>query len=82
MAYAPAAEVVHVQGTSTERHPYRMIVEHHRSLWRFARRTQQGWRRLLLPLVAVGLGVRAVLASAVRVFGGGRRPAGTPEPRL
>ncbi|HXW39336.1 MAG TPA: glycosyltransferase family 2 protein, partial [Acidimicrobiales bacterium] len=59
VSYAPAAEVVHAQGVSTERHPYRMIIEHHRSLWRFARRSQLGWRRLLLPVVAVGLGVRS-----------------------
>ena len=44
------------QGVSTERHPYRMIVEHHRSLLRFAARSSAGWRRLLLPLVAVGAG--------------------------
>ena len=81
VAYVPGAEVVHVQGTSTERHPYRMIVEHHRSLWRFAWRTQQGSRRLLLPLVAIGLGVRALLASAVRAFGLRRGPTGVVEPR-
>jgi N-acetylglucosaminyl-diphospho-decaprenol L-rhamnosyltransferase len=79
--YAPAAEVVHVQGVSTESHPYRMIVEHHRSLWRFARRTQLGWRRLLLPLVAVGLGLRTLLAWADRLVGRRRRPSGVPEPR-
>ena len=61
-AYVPTAEVLHVQGVSTNHHPYRMIVEHHRSLLRFAWRSTAGWRRLLLPLVAVGIGVRAVLA--------------------
>ncbi len=82
IAYAPCAEVVHTQGVSAERHPFRMIVEHHRSLWRFARRTQLGWRRLLLPLVAVGLGVRTVLASADRLVGRRRRPSGAQESRL
>jgi N-acetylglucosaminyl-diphospho-decaprenol L-rhamnosyltransferase len=82
VAYAPAAEVVHAQGVSTERHPYRMIVEHHRSLWRFATRTQQGWRRLLLPLVAAGLAVRTVLASVDRLVHRHRSPAGAPDPRL
>jgi N-acetylglucosaminyl-diphospho-decaprenol L-rhamnosyltransferase len=66
VAYEPAAAVVHVQGVSTDRHPYRMIVEHHRSLLRFARRTTAGWRRVLLPLVAAGLAVRAALACAQR----------------
>ncbi|MBV8462881.1 MAG: glycosyltransferase family 2 protein, partial [Acidimicrobiales bacterium] len=82
VAYAPAAEVVHAQGVSTDRHPYRMIVEHHRSLWRFARRSQQGRRRLLLPLVAAGLAVRAALASADHLVGGRRRPTGTAKSTL
>ncbi len=62
VVYAPAAVVTHQQGVSTNRHPYRMILEHHRSLLRFAGRSTSGWRRALLPLVAVGIGVRAVLA--------------------
>jgi N-acetylglucosaminyl-diphospho-decaprenol L-rhamnosyltransferase len=67
VAYVPAAEVTHLQGRSTDRHPYRMIMEHHRSLLRFASRTSEGWRRLLLPLVAVGVAVRAGLACLARV---------------
>ena len=62
VVYVPAAEVTHVQGTSTARHPYRMIVEHHRSLLRFAGRSTAGWRRLLLPAVAAGIALRLVLA--------------------
>jgi hypothetical protein len=52
---------------STDRHPYRMIVEHHRSLLRFAGRSTTGWRRLLLPLVALGILVRAGLAGVTRL---------------
>ena len=37
VAYEPAGVVVHVQGASTSRRPYRMLLEHHRSAWRFAR---------------------------------------------
>ncbi len=66
VAYLPAAEVTHTQGVSTDRHPYRMIVEHHRSLLRFAARSSEGARRALLPLVAVGLAFRAVLACLAR----------------
>ena len=66
VAYAPAAEVTHIQGSSTDRHPYRMIVEHHRSLLRFAGRSSTGWRRLLLPFVAVGVAVRTCLACLAR----------------
>jgi N-acetylglucosaminyl-diphospho-decaprenol L-rhamnosyltransferase len=36
--YEPAGAVMHIQGASTARHPYRMLVEHHRSAWRFAER--------------------------------------------
>ena len=66
VGYAPSAEVTHLQGRSTDRHPYRMILEHHRSLLRFASRSSTGWRRLLLPLVAAGLAVRTGLACLAR----------------
>ncbi len=69
MAYVPTAEVTHRQGVSTDRHPYRMILEHHRSLLRFAARSSEGWRRALLPLVAVGIAVRAGLACLARSSG-------------
>jgi len=68
-AYAPAGEVVHRQGVSTDHHPYRMIIEHHRSLLRFAARSTRGWRRLLLPVVVAGIGTRAVLACLARGTG-------------
>jgi len=68
-AYAPVAEVTHRQGVSTDHHPYRMVLEHHRSLLRFAVRSSRGWRRALLPVVAVGIGVRAGLACLARITG-------------
>lgn len=68
--YLPSAEVTHLQGVSTEHHPFRMIAEHHRSLFRFASRSSTGWRRMLLPLVALGIGVRACLACIARVTRG------------
>jgi N-acetylglucosaminyl-diphospho-decaprenol L-rhamnosyltransferase len=68
IAYVPAAEVTHVQGLSTDRHPYRMIFEHHRSLLRFANRSSQGWRKALLPLVTLGIAVRAGLACVARMI--------------
>jgi N-acetylglucosaminyl-diphospho-decaprenol L-rhamnosyltransferase len=82
VAYVPAAEVTHAQGVSTDRHPYRMIFEHHRSLLRFAARSSGGWRKALLPLVALGIGVRAGLACLVRVTHPPRAPTGAPDPRL
>jgi N-acetylglucosaminyl-diphospho-decaprenol L-rhamnosyltransferase len=77
--YEPAASVRHVQGASTARHPYRMLLEHHRSAWRFARRRFTGWRRLLLPLTACYLAARAVLAIATHAAASARgRPKGRP----
>lgn len=69
VAYVADAEVTHLQGVSTDQHPYRMIAEHHRSLLRFAGRSTCGWRRLLLPLVALGIGFRALLALVARATG-------------
>jgi len=69
VAFEPAARVVHIRGASTELAPYRMIVAHHRSLLTFAHRTLTGWRRCLLPVVALGLVARTALASAQRAAG-------------
>ncbi len=71
--YVPAAVVTHLQGVSTAHHPYRMLVAHHRSTYRFALRTSRGWQRATLPGVAVVLGLRLVLACAGRALRGVRR---------
>ncbi len=76
IVYEPAAEIVHVQGAVTSKHPYRMLAEHHRSAWRFARQRYTGARAVLLPGAAVYLLFRAVLAMAEhawRASGLGRR---------
>jgi len=70
VAYEPAAEVVHAQGVSADRTPYRMLFAHHVSMWRFARRTENGKRRWLLPLVMAGLAVRFGLTVARRALAG------------
>ena len=62
VAYEPDARVVHAGAVSTNQAPYRMILEHHRSLWRFACRSTTGARRALLPAVAAGLALRTGLA--------------------
>jgi N-acetylglucosaminyl-diphospho-decaprenol L-rhamnosyltransferase len=64
VGYEPGAVVTHVQGATTAKHPYRMIAEHHRSLYRFASKRWRGARRLALPLAAAFLTVRALLAMA------------------
>ncbi len=66
VGFAGTAEVTHVQGASTARHPYRMMAAHHRSALRFTVRTTRGWRRAALPLAAVVLGARMAIA-AVRI---------------
>jgi N-acetylglucosaminyl-diphospho-decaprenol L-rhamnosyltransferase len=63
VAYEPGGLVVHVQGASTSKVPYRMLLEHHRSAWRFARRRFTGAKALLLPFAAVYLAFRYVLAA-------------------
>ena len=59
--YEESARVLHLAGVSTAAVPYRMIVAHHLSLWRFARRTTRGSERLLLPGVAMGILGRSVV---------------------
>ena len=68
VAFDPAARVTHAQGASTDLRPYRMIIEHHRSLLRFHRRTTTGPRAALVPLVALGLIARAGLTCAQRAL--------------
>ncbi len=70
VGYDPAGRVVHTGGLSTDQRPYRMILEHHRSLWRFARRSTCGARRAALPAVAVGLAARTAIAWAHRALDG------------
>ncbi|HUR17724.1 MAG TPA: glycosyltransferase family 2 protein [Acidimicrobiales bacterium] len=68
VGFEPAAGVVHVQGVSTDLVPYKMILEHHRSLVRFSWRSTEGWSRALLPLVWAGLGARALMACGHRML--------------
>jgi N-acetylglucosaminyl-diphospho-decaprenol L-rhamnosyltransferase len=63
VGYAGAAGVTHIQGVSTARHPYKMMLAHHRSALRFSVRTTKGWRRAALPLAVVVLGLRMAVAS-------------------
>jgi N-acetylglucosaminyl-diphospho-decaprenol L-rhamnosyltransferase len=69
VGFAGTAEVTHVQGVSTARHPYRMMVAHHRSALRFTFRTTSGWRRLALPAAVLVLGVRMAMATVRIVLG-------------
>jgi N-acetylglucosaminyl-diphospho-decaprenol L-rhamnosyltransferase len=80
--YEPGTTVAHVGGASTRRHPYRMLVEHHRSLYRFAEVRWTGARRALLPVAGAYLAVRGAVVIARHAWGarGPRRSgAGTAE---
>jgi N-acetylglucosaminyl-diphospho-decaprenol L-rhamnosyltransferase len=73
--YESSAQVLHLAGISTAPFPYRMIVAHHLSLWRYARRTARGAERVLLPAVAVGIACRCAavcLRRATARLGRGR----------
>jgi N-acetylglucosaminyl-diphospho-decaprenol L-rhamnosyltransferase len=63
--YLPAASVTHVGGVSSRRHPYRMLAAHHRSTLRFFSRSSAGGERALVPVVALGLFARLLLAWAL-----------------
>lgn len=76
--FVPGAVVTHLQGVSTARRPYRMLVAHHRSVFRFAARTERGWRRMVLPAAAVFLALRLAVMCARQALGarhGASRPA-------
>ena len=69
VGFAGTAEITHVQGVSTARHPYRMMLAHHRSALRFMFRTTKGWRRAALPLAVLVLGARMGMATFRLAFG-------------
>jgi len=58
VGFEPAAVVTHHEGISRRSHPYRMALAHHRSALRFAAKTTEGPRRLLLPFAVLVLGAR------------------------
>jgi N-acetylglucosaminyl-diphospho-decaprenol L-rhamnosyltransferase len=78
--YYPEAEVMHHIGISTRRTPYRMIVHHHISAWRYAvKKARRSPRVLALPFVAAGLLARlavAVVRQMLIAVRGRMRPEG------
>jgi N-acetylglucosaminyl-diphospho-decaprenol L-rhamnosyltransferase len=78
VSYQPAARVLHIQGVSADRRPYRMLAAHHRSMWRFARRTTEGWKRAALPVVGAGLAARLAVAAVMHRIGGATPAVATP----
>jgi N-acetylglucosaminyl-diphospho-decaprenol L-rhamnosyltransferase len=72
VAYEPGGAATHTQGASTDQHPYRMIIEHHRSVYRFAARRWHGVQRGLLVPAAVFLAGRAAFELVARALGARR----------
>jgi N-acetylglucosaminyl-diphospho-decaprenol L-rhamnosyltransferase len=70
VAYEPGGSVLHLQGLSTDRHPFRMIIEHHRSAARFADKHWHGTKRLLVGPAVAFLALRAVVQIGARALGG------------
>jgi N-acetylglucosaminyl-diphospho-decaprenol L-rhamnosyltransferase len=75
VAMCEAAEVMHRIGGSSRRHRFAMIAHHHRSLWRFAKRSSTGIERVMLPAVAIALVVRSVALVILQAVH--RRPPAT-----
>jgi len=62
VGYAPDAVVTHIEGVSRRRQPYKMLIAHHRSAFRFQAKHASGFGILLLPIAAMVLGVRFTVA--------------------
>ncbi len=79
--YVPSVTVIHFRGVSTDQHPYRFIVAHHKSLFRYHLRTSRGVDRLALPVVTAGLVLRTPVACLHRWLIGKRADHKSLRPR-
>ena len=71
VGFVADARVVHRQGHSSRSRPYLVIWAHHRSLWVYAKKTTRGARRALLPVIAMGIGVRFSISAVRAALGSG-----------
>jgi N-acetylglucosaminyl-diphospho-decaprenol L-rhamnosyltransferase len=60
--FEPESVVVHDQGLSARKHPYKMTVAHHISTWRFVCKTNRGSSAILLPFIGIALLTRMIIA--------------------
>jgi N-acetylglucosaminyl-diphospho-decaprenol L-rhamnosyltransferase len=78
--YVPSARVIHSGAHATSRSARRMVVEHHRSLYRYLSRQYDGALRApLRAVLAAGLLVRCLLALRVAAVGEGAHPNRSAE---
>ena len=67
--YQPEARVVHRKGQSSQLVALPMLVQFHRSMWRFYRlHYLRGWSSALAPLVALGIGARLTALLAINAL--------------
>lgn len=71
--FTPNAHVVHHQGVSSTRHPYRAVVAHHRSLITYTNRTTSGPGRIFLPVIWCGIVARGCVVAAKTLAQRGHR---------
>ncbi|MDA8080762.1 MAG: glycosyltransferase family 2 protein [Actinomycetota bacterium] len=67
------AVVRHVQGLTTGSRPFRMIFAHHKSLWTYAKLTKNGWRKIQLPLICIGILFRLSISLFLAFLGRGAK---------
>ncbi len=60
------AQVTHIEGVSRARASRAMLIAHHRSALRFEWQTASGWRRMLVPLASLVLGLRLLVVLVLR----------------
>jgi GT2 family glycosyltransferase len=85
VVYFPGAAITHAIGRSSDQAADRMIVEHHRSMWRFYKKHRDFFARTVPPAlrplvpagillrVAVRIARRRVVNPVLRVFSGAGR---------
>ena len=67
VGFSATATVTHIEGVSRKRQPYRMLLAHHQSAFRYQAKYSRGLNMLLLPFAALVLVMRlGVTASAER----------------
>ena len=67
VAYFPGAAITHAIGRSSDRAADRMIIEHHRSMWRFYRKHRVFFASRIPPLLHLLVPVGIFLRVAVRI---------------
>jgi len=71
--FTPAAEVVHIGGTSIRQVPFRWIVRSHRGMYRYFVKRHPWWKVWLGPVLTARAGVKLAAASISDIYGRAHR---------